>query len=116
MAVTEAEVTGATTALELQKLQTRLQFETRQAMDEFHTKVLDLNERMAKAQEKSVDQTLTRADEAWLRLYEIHAKVRLGPAVITSTTGDPVLFDMAEDAFKMTERVAPVTRTALGIS
>jgi hypothetical protein len=47
----------------------------------------------------------TPAQEHWLRLYEIHTKLRLGPTVITTGTGDTVMDDICRDAFRMTTLV-----------
>ena len=48
-------------------------------------------------------QLSSRDQEHFLRLYEIHTKLRLGPTVITSTTPDSVVDDIVRDAHRMTQ-------------
>ena len=62
----------------------------------------DNGEAMIAAINAQIAMLSTPAQEQWLRLYEIHTKLRLGPTVITTGTGDPVMDDICRDAFRMT--------------
>ncbi len=54
-----------------------------------------------------------QSQDAWLKLYEMHLKIRLGPSQIVSTTTDAVLTDMVNDAFNMTNTAWPLIQPVL---
>ena len=56
---------------------------------------------------------LSPKQQLWVDLYSTHLKSRKDPAVITSTTGDPVIKDIVLDAAMMTAEVFPLVKQAM---
>lgn len=66
-----------------------------------------------KLQQDQAAMLATPDQENWLRLYDMHLRIRLGPTVITSTTGDTVIDDIVKDATRMTQVAWPLVKSEL---
>lgn len=73
----------------------------------------DAGAAMLKVLQDQTAMLATPDQENWLRLYDMHLKVRLGPTVITSTTGDPIQDDIVKDAVRMTTVAWPLVKGEL---
>ena len=56
---------------------------------------------------------LNKKQQAFFDLYNLHLKARKDPAIITSTTGDAIIKDVALDAMMMTQEVWPLFKAAM---
>jgi hypothetical protein len=56
---------------------------------------------------------LNKKQQAFFDLYGLHLKARKDPAIITSTTGDAIVKDIALDAMMMTQEVWPLFKQAM---
>lgn len=56
---------------------------------------------------------LSPKQQLWVDLYAMHLKARKDPAVISSSTGDPVIKDIVLDAAMMTAEVFPEVKLAM---
>jgi hypothetical protein len=71
-------------------------------------------ERVANAVEAVANRpVLSPKQQLWVDLYQTHLKTRKDPAVISSTTGDPVIKDIVLDAAMMTNEVFPHVKAAM---
>lgn len=71
-------------------------------------------ERMADALTSLAERpVLNVKQQLWVDLYAMHLKARKDPAVISSSTGDPVIKDIVLDAAMMTNEVFPHVKTAM---
>jgi hypothetical protein len=112
MPVTAQQIAAAATALDLQRLQATMQLEDndartveRQEQSEYRVATRDLMQRQTVALEKVAANEPSAGQQNYLRLYEIHTKLRLGPTVITTNTADTVMDDIVRDAARMTDLV-----------
>lgn len=125
MAVTQAQIDGAPDALALGKLQATMQRETQATYATAVTlqgetaanvkRQADAADRVAVVaeanlalQQEVADGLLSKEQEVWIKLYELHLKTRLGPSAITSTTADSVMDDIVKDAVRMTGVAFPL--------
>jgi ABC-type polysaccharide/polyol phosphate transport system ATPase subunit len=116
MPVTQGQIDSAADALAVQKLQAGMQLEagtTQKAVAADVARQAASAERAAAAAEsiaQFAQEVPTKDQELWVRLYEMHLKARLGPAIITSTTADSVMNDMVRDAVTMTTVAFPLVK------
>jgi len=69
----------------------------------------------AKRMADAAERELSVEQKAKLETYALHLRTRLGPTVITTGTGDPIVSDIVNDAYRMTEEVWPRMKTFLGL-
>lgn len=104
----DADLVAAADALAVQKLQAQdyrnAIAASAEATEAFRAATLAAQQAQLDAFVAASGPLHTRDQETWLRLYEMHLKTRLGPAIISSTTSDAVAQDIVNDAFAMTQQ------------
>jgi len=85
----------------------------REAQAAWRAANLSLSERQVAIAERQEALLSTPSQERWMELYRMHLAIRLGPAIISSTTPSSVILDMVNDATQMTVQAWPQVKAEL---
>lgn len=84
-----------------------------QAAAAWRAENLALSARQVAVAERQEALLSTPSQEKWMELYRMHLTIRLGPAIISSTTPSAVILDMVNDATDMTMTAWPRVKAEL---